>query len=526
MSSSRGGLCRHSGQGPAVPQDHSSTPPSTLRFQRLAHHLAELEKGGWDLSHLQAEVDAAHSAQQAGHVDVAQRLAEQVLARVTEMLKAHGVSLPPDEDMYSLAVGEIANDEMIVVEDMSSAARPAVVVSLPRPLASIAKSTMSEASPTEALPEQAATVPTAPHAAPTPSLSGTRQIARDGLMPGTASLRIASQLAPLVERTVSDRVSQVVGALRAEFAARATPLEGEALAKEIEYHVERIAAERGWCSLSDVQSLLDTQQREGDAPPLAFARLEAAIAEFVRQTQSQQERFLSTFAERIAHGTHVFAQRMAGAAVAKTGTSDPDVALDAVVPGMQTAAHAARAANSGTTSAFSRQVPSGQGSSGSRAARDLRQATEQSFPTAESQADGSALDAATASHQDSVSTEAVGRVASGARGAVAATGELAPPLIPDRHPSGLLPVPEAAFAQQPITRTQHLLPAGADLTAMLRTLLPELLQEPAVRNRILAIVAVEAFTNPGALGELSGLRSFLRQELRQAVANLPVGQPA
>lgn len=519
-----------------MPQDHSSTPPPTLRFQRLAHHLAELEKGGWDLSHLQVEVDAAHSAQQAGHVDVAQRLAEQVLVRVTEMLKAHGVSLPADEELYSLAVGEIANDEMIVVDDMSSAAHPAVVVALPRTPPSIPnpapamKALAGEAAPTEAWPDQSATTPAVPLTPPAsaPTLFGTRQVARDGQMPGTASVRIAAQLGPLVERTVSDRVSQVVGALRAEFAARPTPLEGEALAKEIEYHVERIAAERGWCSLSDVQSLLDSQHREGDAPPLAFARLEAAITEFVRQTQSQQERFLSTFAERIAQGTHTFTQRLAGAAVvgSKAGTSEGEAGLDAVAPGMQTAAHAVRAAHSGTTSTFSRQSPSGAQSGGSRSAQGLRRATEQVFPTAESADGGSALDATVASRQDSISTEAIGRLASGARVAVAATGELAPPLAHERHLSGLQPVPEAVFGQAANTRTQPQLPAGSDLSAMLRTLLPELLQEPAVRNRILAIVAVEAFTNPGALGELSGLRSFLRQELRQAVANLPVGQPA
>jgi hypothetical protein len=44
-------------------------------------------------------------------------------------------------------------------------------------------------------------------------------------------------------------------------------------------------------------------------------------------------------------------------------------------------------------------------------------------------------------------------------------------------------------------------------------LLPELLEDEAVRQKLFAVLAMEAVTQPSALGELTGLRAFLRQEL-------------
>jgi hypothetical protein len=42
------------------------------------------------------------------------------------------------------------------------------------------------------------------------------------------------------------------------------------------------------------------------------------------------------------------------------------------------------------------------------------------------------------------------------------------------------------------------------------------LRDPAIRQQILGVVAVEALANPGALGELTGLRAFIREEIRKA----------
>jgi hypothetical protein len=53
---------------------------------------------------------------------------------------------------------------------------------------------------------------------------------------------------------------------------------------------------------------------------------------------------------------------------------------------------------------------------------------------------------------------------------------------------------------------------GADL----REAVVGLLQDPAIRQTVLEIVAVEAIANPGPLAELTGLRAFIRREVRQA----------
>jgi len=68
----------------------------------------------------------------------------------------------------------------------------------------------------------------------------------------------------------------------------------------------------------------------------------------------------------------------------------------------------------------------------------------------------------------------------------------------------------AAPGQMPIVSE----PAG--LRERILGLLPELLADPAIRQRILGMVAVEAVANPGALGEITGIRAFLRREVRQA----------
>lgn len=62
------------------------------------------------------------------------------------------------------------------------------------------------------------------------------------------------------------------------------------------------------------------------------------------------------------------------------------------------------------------------------------------------------------------------------------------------------------------------------LAGMLRNqlvqLLPEILKDPAISQQICGLIALEAVSHPGVLGELTGLRSFLRRELKIAVEAL------
>lgn len=67
----------------------------------------------------------------------------------------------------------------------------------------------------------------------------------------------------------------------------------------------------------------------------------------------------------------------------------------------------------------------------------------------------------------------------------------------------------------------------SDLRATLLRLLPDLLGDEAVRRSLFAVLALEAVSKPGALGELTGLRTFLKRELGHAAEELATKlQPA
>jgi hypothetical protein len=59
-----------------------------------------------------------------------------------------------------------------------------------------------------------------------------------------------------------------------------------------------------------------------------------------------------------------------------------------------------------------------------------------------------------------------------------------------------------------------------DFRATLLRLLPDLLGDEAVRQKLFAVLALEAVSKPGALGELTGLRSFLKRELARVAEDL------
>lgn len=73
--------------------------------------------------------------------------------------------------------------------------------------------------------------------------------------------------------------------------------------------------------------------------------------------------------------------------------------------------------------------------------------------------------------------------------------------------------------------TTALTPANADqphkdLKQQLVRLLPEALRDHQVQQAVFALLALEAVAHPGALGELTGLRAFLRRELKLIAGDL------
>lgn len=83
------------------------------------------------------------------------------------------------------------------------------------------------------------------------------------------------------------------------------------------------------------------------------------------------------------------------------------------------------------------------------------------------------------------------------------------------------------FARQLSARALESAPAAStapqsdvELRQMMTAMLPELLREDSVRQQLFALLALEATAHPGALAELTGLRTFLRRELKLAADEL------
>ena len=90
---------------------------------------------------------------------------------------------------------------------------------------------------------------------------------------------------------------------------------------DLDFQLEQMAAQRGWVSINDVRAEVAHHRSSPGSAPVASAggqglvRLEAALVEFVRQTQSQQEQFLSVLQDRVVRSTEALAQRaLTGAA--------------------------------------------------------------------------------------------------------------------------------------------------------------------------------------------------------------------
>ena len=136
-----------------------------------------------------------------------------------------------------------------------------------------------------------------------------------------------------VTAAVTAPVRELVAEALAQAHAHSAPPDLDALAtrlgndlrSDLDWQVERLAAEKGWVTLADVHSEIRTNGNNktmgdaGHAP--GFARLEAALVEFVRQTQSQQQQFLNVLQERVEQGTAVVAQNLAKAMAADKNRS-------------------------------------------------------------------------------------------------------------------------------------------------------------------------------------------------------------
>ncbi|GDY12164.1 hypothetical protein LBMAG53_10420 [Planctomycetota bacterium] len=461
-----------------------------------------------------------------------------------------------------------------------------------------------------------------------------------------------------VEIGLTGRIDKVVASKVAEAAAGAASrgadpvAAGRAAAEErsraarfeadMEWRIEKLAAERGWCSLGDVQAVVDQAMKNGTgsgahgAPQ--FARLEAALSEFVRQTIHQQEQFINALQQRFERGTALLLRKAAAPSghtvrepsdsrrrmSATAPAAELPVAGDdssSLLPAVDAAAmdavdrEAVAAAESALAQAASADLPSLTGSIASGFTSLLRQpAVDGDGAPPEAEPVSTAGHAAEAPTSVTVSAQAAARpvtdriaapeaepsdVPRGTGALALTTTEAVTRAVNDEAPTKPLgvhqtmpvapPAPETAEVRlrelveaavraevdrqrETWTKAPEALPATAvadpdqvqalvrqefdrrlgemsasraaakvqaglsgardvstlrgggdeELRRGLVRVLPAVLGDPAVAQRLFALLAMEAVANPGALADLTGLRAFLRAELamaREPVAN-------
>jgi hypothetical protein len=306
---------------------------------------------------------------------------------------------------------------------------------------------------------------------------------------------------------------------------------GDQLRADMDWKLERLSAEHGWVTVSDVQALLRGHPGSAAAPQPgtgAFPRLEAALTEFVRQLAEQQERFLAAVGAgattaRIAApqplpadpppapADAVSEELMAALAAMPGGdpAGDPPtvpmsltemLGQPAPEPGPETAAIAA--ALGGGDAAHHDAPTSSIHDEETRFGMEAHDDDGSAARVVDRPVD--AMEGAQAEPADAVSATDLTTISAPAvptAGAPAGTGTVDPERLRALVRDMLREMPPAPVA-------------GADL----KRALGEWLAEEPARTAILAVVATEAVMNPGALAELSGLRAFLRGEVERALA--------
>lgn len=390
----------------------------------------------------------------------------------------------------------------------------------------------------------------------------------------------AAAVAEIVRRTVDEAVPRQASELLREAIAKLPTRDdlhqiAETLRADLDWRLEKAAAEHGWCSLSDVQTTVRksmAEQDPGSPGGSQLGRLEIAMAEFVQQSKEQQDRLIAALAERVVKHTKTLTRRMlvredgtpekpkarheteelapsfsSGgegssrmAAITVAHESAPakaptEMALDPVPPEVLEASRRQH----GDTTMFTKRVEAQQAAERAEAiAAQDPPAVGEAMPAEQAQPDlhdlvtaevERALRGAAAA---STMTEMPAPGEGSSSSALPATSNdqratvTAPALAAGGSLPADLPVLIAAEVGRQLAMTVpvHLPPSDGDLARAIARVLPQALQDEAVRSELFATLALEAAGKPGVLGELTGLRRYLKRELALAAEHL--GQPA
>jgi hypothetical protein len=375
-------------------------------------------------------------------------------------------------------------------------------------------------------------------------------------------------IAAIVTRTVEEAVPRQASELLREAISKLPTRDdlhqiAETLRADLDWRLEKAAAEHGWCSLVDVQTSVRKAMAEQEPVMVAggsqLGRLEIALAEFVQQSKEQQDRLIAALADKVVQRTQSLTKRML--------VRDPDPESGRT----EKASTAQKRDTEELTPSLS--MPSGEGSSRMAAITGVQRAvsgtaaTEASLdpipaetidatrrthgsttlytkrvlatiaPADVAGGDESAPTAETGPALHDLVTAEVEKALRGAASSTLGEGLLAMESSPVQSAG---PAPAAIQAggerdlavlvaaevgrQLAMTVPVHLPPADSDLARAVARVLPQALQDETVRTELFAILALEAAGKPGVLGELTGLRRYLKRELQAAASQL--GAPA
>lgn len=376
-------------------------------------------------------------------------------------------------------------------------------------------------------------------------------------------------ISAIVRRTVDDVVPKQASELLREAIAKLPTRDdlhqiAETLRADLDWRLEKAAAEHGWCSLSDVQTTVRksmAEQEPGTSGGSHLGRLEIAMAEFVQQSKEQQDRLIAALAERVVNHTKSLTKRMlvrepsapakprheteelspsfsSGddgssrmAAITSVAKDPPakaptEMALDPVPPEVLDASRRMH----GDTTLFTKRIEVLPPDAPGDAMPTEKQPDLHELVTAEVER---ALRSGAASTMTEVpisgegsSSAALPVAGSGSRIAMSAPQQPAAATVAASAPPADLAVLIAAEVGRQLAMTVpvHLPPSDSDLARAIARALPQALQDDGVRTELFAVLALEAGGKPGVLGEMTGLRRFLKRELQLAAERL--AQPA
>ncbi|MBN8526700.1 MAG: hypothetical protein J0M02_15310, partial [Planctomycetes bacterium] len=394
--------------------------------------------------------------------------------------------------------------------------------------------------------------------------------ARPAHGPGMDAAAVAAIVRSTVDEVVPKQASELLREAISKLPTRDDLQQiAETLRADLDWRLEKAAAEHGWCSLADVQTTVRksiAEQDPGGGGGSHLGRLEIAMAEFVQQSKEQQERLIAALAQRVVQHTKTLTKRMlvrdpiepapgperrheteelapslsaSGegssrmAAITSVERDDPpakrptEMALDPVPAEMLDASRRQH----GDTTLFTKRMESQVAPPAAAATAEAAPRTQDLHDLVTAEVERALAGAAASTMTESPATlpgEGSGvlpMAASGLRPVTSAPPATTAPMTTSPVPADLAVLVAAEVGRQmAMTIPVHLPPSDSDLARAIARALPQALQDESVRTELFATLALEAAGKPGVLGELTGLRRFLKREIQQAMERQ--GQPA